>query len=298
VEADDRPGPRWWSTTSPAELDRLAQGVLRAARDAALELRREPPNPTRRTQALGILAGQTKAMLGPDIPDHPPLGTAAQEGFVRTSLALARHVRAHSWAEADLGAAGVPSQDDVPHPGERRAADAFDVLGRLMLPHASPEGWTATVVTDLACGDETLEAAVKLGKYILHPTILRIVDDATHVTGEALHDLNVLALEELAQSLWAYAWDLDPGTDLDAALVEELLGLPTPMDDEQAIVPEPRERAPLDELPGDGEERQRRSQFGTFSLDELVALQAAEQGRTAQIDLDTDTSGFDGPLYF
>ncbi|MER6564385.1 hypothetical protein ABT300_43080, partial [Streptomyces sp. NPDC001027] len=111
-------------------------------------------------------------MLGPDIPDRPPLGTAAQEGFVRTSFALALHLRAHSWAEADLGAAGVRGQDDVPHPGERLAADAFDVLGRLMLPHASPEGWTATLITDLARDDERLEAAVKLGKYVLHPTFL------------------------------------------------------------------------------------------------------------------------------
>ncbi|WP_266640005.1 hypothetical protein [Streptomyces mirabilis] len=77
-------------------------------------------------------------------------------------------MRAHSWAEADLGAAGVPGRGDVP--GERGTADAFDVLGRLTLPHSSPEGWTASLVTDLARGDATLEAAVKLGKYVLHPT--------------------------------------------------------------------------------------------------------------------------------
>lgn len=149
--ADVRPGPPlWWSTTWPAELDRLARGVLRAARDAARELRRQPSDPARRTWALGILAGQTKAMLGPDMPDDPPLDTMAQEEFVRSSLALALHVRAHSWAEADLGAAGVRGQEDVPHPGESLAADAFDVLGRLLLPHTAPEGWTATLVTDLA----------------------------------------------------------------------------------------------------------------------------------------------------
>ncbi|MFF7601234.1 hypothetical protein [Streptomyces mirabilis] len=252
--------------------------MLRAARDAARELRREPPDPTRRTWTLGILAGQTKAMLGPDIPDHPPLGTAAQEGFVRTSLALALHVRAHSWAEADLGAVGVPGQDDVPHPGERLAADAFDVLGRLMLPHTSPEGWTATLVTDLARGNKTLEAAVKLGRYVLHPTFLSIADDATRVIGEALHGLSVLDLEELAQSLWAYAWGLDPGTDLDAALVEELLGLPTPMEDKQAPAPKPPEPPPLDGST-------------TFSLGELD--QDTDTSGPGEIDPDTDTSGPD-----
>ncbi|MFE2467592.1 hypothetical protein ACFXA6_19725, partial [Streptomyces mirabilis] len=172
MDADDRTGPRGWSTTSPEHFDQLARGVLRAARDAARELRRVPPDPTRQTWALGVLAGQTQAMLGPDLPDDPPVGVAAQEEFVRTSLALAVHVRAHSWAEADLGAAGELGQADVARLGERGMADAFDVLGRLMLPHSSPEGWTATLVTDLARGDKKLEAAVKLGKYILHPTLL------------------------------------------------------------------------------------------------------------------------------
>ncbi len=104
------------------------------------------------------------------------------------------HVRAHRWAEVDLGAAGVLGKDDVPHLGERGTADAFDVLGRLMLPHSSPEGWTATLVTDLARGDTTLEAAVKLG--ILHPTLLALADDATRVIGEGRHGLNVRRLKE------------------------------------------------------------------------------------------------------
>ncbi|MER6212115.1 hypothetical protein [Streptomyces sp. NPDC001642] len=294
MDADDRPGPRWWSTTSPSELDRLAHGVLRAARDAARELRREPPDPTRRTWTLGILAGQTKAMLGPDIPDHPPLGTTAQEGFVLTSLALALHVRAHSWAEADLGAVGVRGQDDGPHLGEQLAADAVDVLGRLMLPHASPEGWAATLGTDLARGNETLEAAVKLWKYVLHPTFLGIVDDATRVMSEALHGRSVLDLEELAQSLWAYAWGLDPETDLDAALVMERPGSLAPVDDEQVPVLKPRERAPLDDMQGEGEERQRRFQFGStsLSLQEFEFQQKFEQG-LVEIDPDTDISGPD-----
>ncbi|WP_328843052.1 hypothetical protein [Streptomyces sp. NBC_00258] len=210
MDDNDRTGPHQWSTTSPEHLDRLARGVLGAARDAARELRRNPPVPARQTWALGKLAGQTQAMLGPDMPSHPPIGAAAQEGFVRTALALAVHVRAHSWAKADLGAPGVPGRDDVPHPGEIRTADAFDVLGRLVLPHASPEGWTATLVTDLARGDKTLEAAVKLGKYILHPTFLALTDDTTRVIGEALHGLNVRHLRKLTHSLRHYACTAGP----------------------------------------------------------------------------------------
>jgi hypothetical protein len=149
-------------------------------------------------------------LLGPALPDHPPAGTVAQEGFVRTALTLAIHVRAHSWAEADLGTAGVTGQADMPHAGERQAADAFDVLGRLMLPNSPPEGWTATLVTDLARGDEKVEAAVKLGKYIFHPTFLAIVDDTTRMVGEALHNLNVEKLTDLIHLLRHYAGTAPP----------------------------------------------------------------------------------------
>ncbi|WP_458246836.1 hypothetical protein [Streptomyces sp. MAI_2237] len=201
MDADDRPGLHPWSIASPEHFDRLARGVLRAARTAAQELRREPPDPDRRAWALGNLAGQTQAMLGPDMPDHPPAGAAAQEAFVRTALALAMHVRAHSWAEADLGPADLRGQADIPHPGERRTADVFDVLGRLMLPRSSPEGWTTTLVSDLARGDETLETAVKLGKYVLRPTFLAHTDDTTRLIGEALHNISVRLLYELANDL-------------------------------------------------------------------------------------------------
>ena len=227
MDADDRSDPPQWSTMSPEHLDQLACGVLRAARVAARALRENPPDPARRTWALGMLAGQTQAMLGPDLPDHPPVEAEAQEGFVHTALVLALHVRAHSWSERDLGAADVPGQDDVPHPGERRSADAFDVLGRLMLPHASPEGWTATLVTDLARGDKTLEAAVKLGKYVLHPTFLALTDDATRLVGEAWHNINVDRLQELTQSLRHHAC---AGPPLPASEPTDAIAAPMPLE--------------------------------------------------------------------
>ncbi|MDQ1034332.1 hypothetical protein QFZ75_000748 [Streptomyces sp. V3I8] len=116
MNADDHARPQW-ATTAPAELDRMALRVLRAARDAARELRQDPPDQARRTCALDLLAGQTQAMLGPDLPDCPPAGIAAQEIFVHSALALAVHARAHSWAEADLGADGVRGQDGIPRRG-------------------------------------------------------------------------------------------------------------------------------------------------------------------------------------
>ncbi|MGW2716284.1 hypothetical protein [Streptomyces sp. NPDC001492] len=195
MDGEDRTG------RSAEELDRLARGVLRAARDAARELRKTPPDEARRTWALGKLAGRTQEMLGPDMPDDPPVGVEAQEEFVRTALALAVHVRAHSWAEADLGLLGVRGHAELPHSGESLMKDAFDVLGRLMLPDSSPEGWTATLVTDLADGDKALENAVHVGKYILHPTFLTFLNDATRITGEALHNINVSRLHELTDSL-------------------------------------------------------------------------------------------------
>lgn len=201
MDADDRWAPREWTTTSPKDLDRLAHGVLKAAREAARELRRRQLNPTRRTWVLGVLAGQTQAMLGPSLPVPLPTGTEAQEEFVRTALALAVHVRAHSWAEQDFGPPSTSGQTDVPHPGEVVTAEAFEVLGRLMLPHSSAEGWTATLITDVARGDQKLEAAVKLGKYLLHPTFLAVANDATGLVGEALHEINKIRLQELVNAL-------------------------------------------------------------------------------------------------
>lgn len=228
MDANDHMGPRLWATTSPERLDQLARGALTAARDAARQLRRDPPDPARQARALDKLSGQTQAMLGPALPDHPPVEAAAQEGFVRAALALAVHVRAHSWAEKDLGPAGVPGRDDVPHPGESRTADAFDVLGRLLLPPASPEGWTATLVTDLARGDKTLETAVKIGKYSLHPTFLALTDDATRIIGEALHGLNVLRLQELAHLLRYYAGATEPTHPAAEPVSSPAVDLPMP----------------------------------------------------------------------
>ncbi|MEV7390501.1 hypothetical protein [Streptomyces sp. NPDC091215] len=202
MSVDDCMEPLQWAA-SPQQFDRLALEVLRAARSAAQELRRNPPNPEQRAWALGVLAGQRQALLGP-----APMGAATPDEFVRSSLQLAVHLRAHSWTPDDLARAGLtgkPEADGLPPAGERRTADAFDVLGRLMLPHASPEGWTATLITDLAKGDKTLEAAVKLGKYILHPTFLSLADDMTRMLGEAVHNRAISRLRKLveAERKWA-----------------------------------------------------------------------------------------------
>ncbi|MFI6440151.1 hypothetical protein [Streptomyces sp. NPDC050759] len=201
MNADDQRGPSQWGATSLEHFDQLARGVLRAAREAERELRRTPPDPEQPTWALAVLAGRAQAMLGHDGPAHPPVGAAAQKEFVCTSVKLAVDALSHRWAEADLGLTGVAGQADAPHLGERQTADAFDVLGRLMLPNSTPEGWTAAVLTDLARGDETWEAVVKVGKYILHPTFLAFVDDATRVVGEAVHNINVRRLRARAHLL-------------------------------------------------------------------------------------------------
>ncbi|MFJ9900940.1 hypothetical protein ACIQPR_47270 [Streptomyces sp. NPDC091280] len=207
MDADDQRGASQWAAASVEHFDQLARGVLHAAREAARELRCCPPDLERRTWALGVLAGQAQAMLGPDQPVHPPVGAAAQREFVCTSLQLAVHALAHRWTEGDLGLAG---QAEVPHLGERQTADAFDVLGRLMLPHASPEGWAATICTDLTHGQEKWEAMVKLSKYILHPTFLTLADDATRVIGEAVHNINMNRLRELADSVRNFAGAAEP----------------------------------------------------------------------------------------
>ncbi|MGW2787879.1 hypothetical protein ACWC3X_43035 [Streptomyces populi] len=121
---------------------------------------------------------------------------------------------------------------------------------------------------------------MKVGKYALHPTFLGITDDVTCVIGEALHALKVRELMELAESLWACAWGLEPGPELEAAL-EELLAVPTP-DDHLVSPPGPCEEAQLDELPD--EEGHQPPQPGH------ITLFRDEQG-PGEITPDTDPSG-------
>ncbi|MFI6567411.1 hypothetical protein [Streptomyces sp. NPDC050534] len=207
MNADDQTGPSQWAATSLEHFDQLARGVLRAARDAARELKRTPADEDRKAWALGVLAGQTQAMLGDGQPVQPPAEAAAQKAFVCTSLKLAVHALAHRWSEADLALAG---QADVAHLEERQMADAFDALGRLVLPHASPEGWTATICTELARGDKEWEAVVKLGKYILHPTLLGLADDLTRTVGQAVHNINVHELQQLGDSVRDFTVAAEP----------------------------------------------------------------------------------------
>jgi hypothetical protein len=122
--ADDRTGSGPWAATSPQHLDQTARRLRTAAWGARLELRRDPPDPALRASALDLPARQVQAMLGPDLPDRPPVGTAAQEEYVRTALALAVHVRACRWAKGDLGALSVPGRDGIPHAGEHWMANA------------------------------------------------------------------------------------------------------------------------------------------------------------------------------
>jgi hypothetical protein len=65
MDTHHRMGPRKWATTSPEHLDRLALGLLRVARDAARELRRNAPGLARQTWALGKLAGRNSGDAGP-----------------------------------------------------------------------------------------------------------------------------------------------------------------------------------------------------------------------------------------
>lgn len=199
--ADDRKRVSPWAATSGKELDRLALQVLRAAREAERELRCRPPDEARRMWAMGKLAGQIQAMLGPELPGQPPTDVARQEGLVRTALALAVHIRSHHWAATDLGLIPVSDRTDPRHLGERQAAEAFDIVGRLTLPYASPEGWAATLATEAARGDKGLEAAVTLAKYALHPTFLGVMDDLTRELGAALHSLNISRLHRLTEEL-------------------------------------------------------------------------------------------------
>ncbi|MGW1507070.1 hypothetical protein ACWCQW_53355 [Streptomyces mirabilis] len=168
------------------------------------------------------------------------------------------------------------------------------------------ESWTATLVTDLARGDAMLEAAVKLGKYVLHPPFLALADDATRVIGEALHGLNVRRLKELTQALRDCAgagrgcpvvgagltggdfgdFDLDPGTVLGSGLLEVSEGLSERQEtvhDEQVTVSAPESVGIADEGEPVAE---------GVPLDGLPSMDEYERG-SAEVGSRADTSGFD-----
>ncbi|MFD0068911.1 hypothetical protein [Streptomyces sp. NPDC127574] len=210
MDADDSRGLPPWSTTSPEQLHRVAREMFSAAVIARRELGRTPSDPNRRALAFDRLARETQAVLGPVLPDCQAIGTADQMAFVRAAIQFAGHVISHKWTEADLGGPSIPGREEEAHDGERGTAAVFDVAGRLQLPHASAEGWAAAIATDAARGDRSLEAAVKVAKYVLHPTPLALADDATRVLGEGVHGMNVRRLQELALTLRDHATATEP----------------------------------------------------------------------------------------
>ncbi|WP_329414096.1 hypothetical protein OG802_25805 [Streptomyces sp. NBC_00704] len=194
--------------------------VLRTARVAARLLDRRP-NPDESGHAE--LDDQVHdlwtavAELLPGLPDPGPLDTAHQQELIRCAGELAVLLRAYNWGDEELTPEAVDEVVRTENAGETGAADGFDALGKLILPHASPQGWAAELVTRAAEGNETLERAVKLGKYLLHPTALLILDDVTEIIGQAVYSLHVKKL-------------IDCVNDLDAILVSgrlaELLEFP------------------------------------------------------------------------
>ncbi|QTE03126.1 hypothetical protein [Streptomyces cyanogenus] len=200
------------------ERERRAYGLLRAARKAAAVLHAQCSE-HERAEKVREVSWQAAELLGLQ-PGPVPGDAASQEKLVKAAGELAVLLRAYNWADSDIAVTDLDGAVVVPHVGERAAADGFDALGKLILPEASPEGWASELVTSAAKGNATLEAAVKFGKYLLHPTPLLVLDGFTEIVGQAVHDLNVRRLDACVGDLRTFMQDDCPAVELTSEPIE------------------------------------------------------------------------------
>ncbi|WP_327318145.1 hypothetical protein [Streptomyces sp. NBC_01235] len=202
------------------ERENCALHLLRTARDAAglLDDPRKSDELERKVSELWAAAAGLLPELAElaELPGPVSLDTAHQRDLIGSAGELAVLLRAYNWADEDLTPGAVQRAVATENVGERGAADGFDALGKLVLPTASAEGWAAELTTRAAEGNETLERAVKLGKYFLHPTPLLILDDLTKIVGQAVHSLNVEKLLTCVNDL---------GATLESGCLLDVLGL-------------------------------------------------------------------------
>lgn len=124
----------------------------------------------------------------------------------------------------------------------------FDALGALFLPTASAEDWATEIIRDAAKGEPAMEAAVKFGRYVLHPTPLLILNDATRMLGEALYSSNVRRLVGCVHEIHATMdRGCGPGTSLRPRGARRRTrvravgpGVPSSRDDAVSTVDEPQ----------------------------------------------------------
>lgn len=198
---NDGERPITFAPMTRQEREFHALSLLRTAREAA-RLLDDPQRKPVREQKVRELRVTTAKLLGLPFASVP-LDAARQKKLVTHAGELAVLLRAYNWGEQDLALEDVQKAVGPEHVGERGAADGFDALGKLVLPTASPEGWAGELAARAAEGNEYLERAVKLGKYLLHPTPLLILDDLTKIVGQAVHSLNVRKLTACVNDLGA-----------------------------------------------------------------------------------------------
>jgi hypothetical protein len=200
VISNAEPNPIPFAPMTKKERGRRAYQLLRAVREAIAALRAQCPSEERVKMTVNEVCRQTARMLGLS-PGPAPSDAASQEELVKTAGKMAGALRAYNWADDDIAATDASTTAQAPHVGESGAAQGFDVAGKLILPHASAEGWASELCTSVAKGDAKLELTVKVGKYLLHPTPLLILDDLTQMCGRAIYSSHVNELSTYVSNL-------------------------------------------------------------------------------------------------
>jgi hypothetical protein len=89
-----------------------------------------------------------------------------------------------------------PGSEREPLPGEKAVSLGFEIGSWLSLLNADVEAWGCKAVSEATRNSsEGFKAAVKVGQYLLGPSLLTPADDFTKIVGEAVEGINKQRLE-------------------------------------------------------------------------------------------------------
>jgi len=239
-------------------------------------------------QQLADLTQHYSIMMGGTCSIRPTAATAEEKkALIRDIARAAVFLRAHNWADRDLEGvqrtATALSTGDL-HRGEIQASDGLDALGYVMLAdHGDADSWAFTLLKEAAGEDERLAGIVKAVRYVVDPSFLLVLGDATKMTGAAVSAMNLRNFADCVQNIQGSV-EVVPGPSSENEDVlfidlDDLLGI------EQEPLPELDK--PLDEPSGTQQPLVDTSSRSSLSLSvEELELLSAMGERPLSIDED------------
>lgn len=200
-----QPDPEPFRVTRRQQHD-AAREALRTANRAARMLREGTVREEVLDQQLADLTQHYSIMMGGTCSIRPTAATAEEKkALIRDIARAAVFLRAHNWADRDLEGvqrtATALSTGDL-HRGEIQASDGLDALGYVMLAdHGDADSWAFTLLKEAAGEDERLAGIVKAVRYVVDPSFLLVLGDATKMTGAAVSAMNLRNFADCVQNI-------------------------------------------------------------------------------------------------